>query len=101
MPRAFLFVSSCARAQRGCLPAALAAAAAATTVAAATATAAVAATRTATTATRTATAAASARTVLRFIHAQRATAHVEAIESLHRALRVGLRHLDEAEAAPT
>jgi hypothetical protein len=31
--------------------------------------------------------------------AQRATAHVEAIERLHGALRISLRHLDEAEAA--
>src|SRR5688572_17124119 len=37
--------------------------------------------------------------VLRFVHLQRATAEVLAVERLHRALRVGARHFHEAEAA--
>ena len=87
------------------LPAALTAAAAtATAVAAATAATtavAAAATRTAT-ATRTTAAAATAAgagTILRFIDAEGTTAHVEAVERLHGARGISLRHFDEAEAA--
>ena len=47
------------------------------------------------------TAATGARTILRLVDAQRATAHREAVQRLHRALRIGLRHLDEAEAPRT
>jgi hypothetical protein len=72
------------------------------TVAAATAAAAEAATRTTTAAARTTAttaAAAGAGTILRFVDAQRTSAHVEAVQRLHGALCISLRHLDEAEAA--
>src|SRR5690349_1222627 len=39
-----------------------------------------------------------ARLVLRFIHLQRTTAEVAAVQRLHRLLRVGVRHFDESES---
>src|SRR5688572_23144923 len=37
----------------------------------------------------------------RFVHAQRAAAHLKAVRVLNRLLRVGRRHLDKTEAART
>jgi hypothetical protein len=64
--------------------------------------AATAATTTATTATRTTAAAAAATlTFLSFIDTQRTTAHVFAVQGLNSTLRIGARHLHEAEATRT
>ena len=79
-----------------------AATAAAATVATATAaTAAIAATAAAATAAEAAATAAGARTILRLVDTQRATAHRVAVEGLDRARGVFLGHLDEAEATRT
>ena len=59
------------------------------------------ATAAAATAARTATTAAAALTLLRFVDAQRTTAHVLAVQGLDGTLCVGARHFDEAEAART
>src|SRR6516162_2586415 len=47
---------------------------------------------------RTAALAGALRTLLRFVDPQRAASHLKAVEGLNRALRLGLRHIDEAEA---
>src|SRR5262245_42678207 len=39
------------------------------------------------------------RAFLRFVHAQGAAVHLKAVQSLDRRLRLGLRHIDETEAA--
>jgi hypothetical protein len=95
--RAFFVRPSCGERQRA-LPATAAAttAPAAATVATATAAAAAEATRTTAAAT-----AARTGTILRFVNAQRATAHRVAVEGLNGASRVILTHFNKAETART
>jgi hypothetical protein len=94
--RAFFVRPSCGERQRA-LPATAAAttAPAAATVATATTAAAAEATRT------TAATAARTGTILRFVNAQRATAHRVAVEGLNGASRVILTHFNKAETART
>jgi len=96
MNRAFFVRPRCGERQR-----ALPATAAATTATAGAATVATATAATPTEATRTTATATSAGTILRFVDAQRATAHRVAVEGLNGASRVILTHFNKAETART